>query len=362
MGGDEFVILLHDVANIQEAFKKIQGIMEIFRLPFACEGHELHVNASMGVSLYPEDGETPLALLRNADTALYEAKDSGRNHYKFYTAKLNASAFERLALETALRHALEKEQFCVYYQPKINIANQAIMGMEALVRWNHPELGLIPPDQFIPLAEETGLIVPLGKWVLKTACYQTQAWHQVGYNHLQIAVNLSARQFQESELVEMVLGVCQEVGFDPSFLELEITESILMKDLAVTTMILRWFNKKGITIAIDDFGIGYSSLAYLKRFPISNLKIDRSFIRDCLATPDDSSLVNTMVTIAHNLSMQVTAEGVETREQLEFLRQLGCETAQGYYFSPPVSAANFMRLLQEWKRPSEVAPRPIAEP
>lgn len=349
MGGDEFMILLTDIKNFKDVFKTIQNIMDTFNSPFLFANQELHIKASMGIALFPEDGDDAQSLVKNADTALHEAKNLGRNHYKFYTAKLNASAFEQLTLETALRQALELEQFAVYYQPQVNLKTGKIIGMEALVRWMHPEMGLVPPVQFIPLAEETGLIVPLGEWVLRTACQQTLSWQQMGFAPLRLAVNLSARQFQEPELVETVLGICKQTGLAPQSLELEITESILMKDISIATMILKWLNKKGVRIAIDDFGTGYSSLAYLKKFPINNLKIDRSFIRDCLTNKDDAAIVSSIASIANNLNLKIIAEGVETEDQLKFINDVGCNEIQGYYFSPPVPPAEFAQMLKQDK-------------
>ncbi len=349
MGGDEFMIMLPALHDFKNIFKIIQKLMDAFIDPFQYENQQLHIKASMGISIYPDDGDDALALIKNADSALYEAKYSGRNHYKFYTAKLNATAFEQLTMETALRQALYGNQFMVYYQPQLDIATGKIIGMEALVRWKHPEMGIIPPIQFIPLAEETGLIVPLGSWVLKTACMQTVTWKKMGFDHLRLAVNLSARQFQEPELVETILNICTDVGMPPQSLELEITESILMKDITIAIMILKWLNKKGIRIAIDDFGTGYSSLSYLKKFPLNHLKIDRSFIRDCINNKDDAAIISCIVSIANNLHLKIIAEGVETKEQLAFVRSIGCHQFQGYYFSPPVPAEEFTAMLQNGK-------------
>ncbi len=347
MGQDEFIVLLPHINTFRETLDKIKPLMHALQEPFICENHELQINASIGICLYPDDGLDHMSLLKNADTALNEAKNSGRNHYKFYTSQLNASALKRFAMETSMRHALEREEFKVFYQPQVSLRTGRITGMEALLRWQHPDSGMIMPDQFIPLAEETGLIVPMGKWVLKTACLQNIAWQKQGFPPLRIGVNLSGRQFQEPELVEMILGVCHDTGLDPRLLELEITESILMKDVSVTTMILRWLNKKGIKIAIDDFGTGYSSLTYLKRFPINNLKIDRSFIRDCLTNTDDTAIVTTITYMAHSLKVKVTAEGVEDKKQLDFLTHLGCDEFQGYLFSPPIPAPEFTALLKD---------------
>ncbi len=350
MGGDEFLLLLPQLNSFREAVEKSQALMSVFGKPFHVGEQKLYIKASMGISLFPEDGEDSLTLLKNADAALNQAKQTGRNQHKFYTAKLNASAPEKLFMETSLRQAIERDEFILFYQPQVNFLSGQIVGMEALVRWQHPKLGLLAPDKFITLAEETGLIVPMGQSILHTACQQNLLWHKAGFPDLRIAVNLSARQFQEPELVEAVLGICKETGMPPHFLELELTESIFMEDLSISKMILQWLHKKGITIAIDDFGTGYSSLTYLKQFPIKTLKIDRSFVKDCLSNTDDAAIVTTIVSIARNLNMRITAEGIETQEQLDFLRSLGCDDFQGFLFSRPLPAYECTALLQAGRR------------
>ncbi len=350
MSGDEFLLLLPGLTHFREAIVQAQSIMDAFQEPFVCDGRELHINASLGISLYPEDANDSQTLLKNADAALYDAKDAGRSNYKFYKVKIQALASERLALENALRRGLEREEFLVYYQPQVNVQTGQIIGAEALVRWQHPELGILGPIEFIPLAEETGLIVPLGKWVLATACAQNRAWQLAGLPAMRMAVNLSARQFQEPELVETILKILAEAELQPTFLELEITESILMKDINITNMILKWLNKKGIRIAIDDFGTGYSSLMYLKRFPIDTLKIDRSFIRDSLVNSDNAALVTAIASLAKNLNLNVIAEGVETEGQLSFISGLHCDEMQGFLFSPPVPAEIMTELLKTGHR------------
>jgi diguanylate cyclase (GGDEF)-like protein/PAS domain S-box-containing protein len=347
MGGDEFILLFPQVSHFRQATLQCQEILNAFTQPFQVDEQEVYIKASMGVSLFPEDGQDSLLLIKNADAALNEAKQTGRNHLKFYTAKLDAAAApEQLFIETSLRQALDREEFVVYYQPQVNFATNQIVGWEALLRWQHPKLGLLAPDKFITLAEETGLIVPLGLWALRTACRQVRHWHLAGFPDLKIAVNLSARQILEPELVEAVLGICREVDLDPKFLELEITESIFMEDSNVTKMILQWLRKKGASIAIDDFGTGYSSLTYLKQFPISVLKIDRSFVKECLSNPDDAAIVATIVSIARNLDLQLIAEGVETEEQLHFLQSLGCQVFQGFLFARPLPAAECLPRLR----------------
>jgi len=351
-GGGEFLLLLPGLNSFRESLRLAQSLLEAFKQPFHADGRELYLTASLGISLFPEDGTDARTLMQNADTALYDAKDAGRNNYKFFKLKHNTTAYERLSLENAFHHSLDRNEFRVFYQPQVSLRTGEIVGMEALVRWQHPEHGLLYPDQFIPLAEETGLIVPLGKWVLETACAQNQAWQTQGFPPLRVGVNLSARQFQEPELVETVLKILAATGLQPEFLELELTESILMKDIGITTMILRWLNKKGIRIAIDDFGTGYSSLMYLKRFPIDTLKIDRSFVSDVLINTDNAALVSAISSLAQNLGLNVVAEGVETEDQQAFLRGLHCTEVQGFLFSPALPPEEFIALFKSRRRPS----------
>jgi diguanylate cyclase (GGDEF)-like protein/PAS domain S-box-containing protein len=353
MGGDEFVLLMPGILHFQEAFRQVQSLMNLFHEPFQCLGQELHITVGLGIALFPEDGEDPMSLLKNADSALYEAKSIGGGQYKFYTTRLNATASAQLSLETALRHALDEEQFQLAYQPQVDIRTGQILGVEALVRWRHPDQGLLAPDRFIALAEETGLIVPMGKWILRTACRQAVVWQKL-HPFLRMAVNLSVRQFQEPELIESVLGICQETGLDPKRLELELTESMLANE-ATASLALQWLSKKGISLALDDFGTGYSSLSYLKHYPIRTLKIDRSFIRDCLTNSDDAAIVTTIISMAHHMGMAVVAEGVELEGQLQLLRMAGCDVYQGFLFSTPLPAVEMTRLLKEtrfgpWKR------------
>ncbi|MCK5241412.1 EAL domain-containing protein [bacterium] len=346
-GGDEFMLLLPHIHNFQEVFTKIQFIREIFKQPFEFNHQRLHISVSMGISLYPEDGEDTQSLIKHADSALYEAKNSGRNHHKLYSPKSDKNAMHDLAIEMALRQALEQHHFQLFYQPQVSFKTGRIIGAEALIRLHDPELGIIMPDRFIPLAEETGLIVPVGEWVLREACAQTVRWQNLGFSDFRMAVNISVRQFQESDLAETILRICQEANLPPQVLELEITESILMKDINIAKMILQWLHKKGTTITIDDFGTGYSALKFLKCLPISTIKIDRSFIRDSINNPDDAALVTTICSIAKNLNVKVIAEGIETEQQLHFLYSLGCDAFQGYYFSRPIPAKDFVVLLQE---------------
>lgn len=341
--GDEFALLLTRI-DLENVIEITGNIFEAFKLPFVVEEHEIFITADIGISLSPDDGRDTQTLLKNAGVALSRAKEQGGNNYQFYTSDMHSKALKRLALENNLRRALERNEFNVYYQPKIKTDTGRIVGIEALVRWQHPELGLISPSEFIPLAEDTGLIVPIGEWVLRTACAQNNLWHNEGFA-LHVAVNLSARQFQQQNLAETIIEVVKETGLHPSCLNLEITESSIMKNAESAAETLGELKKAGIKISIDDFGTGYSSLGYLKRLPIDILKIDRSFIRDVTTNPDDMALVMAIIMLAHNLRLKVVAEGVETEEQLDLLHRLGCDEWQGYLCSEPVTAEIFKNLL-----------------
>jgi diguanylate cyclase (GGDEF)-like protein/PAS domain S-box-containing protein len=345
LGGDEFVIVLEDVAQAQDISIVAQKIVDSFSRSFSVEGVEFFITASIGISIYPHDATDPDALLKNADVAMYRAKERGRNNYQVYARDMNARILEHLALETDLRRALERDEFQLHFQPQVEIKTGKIVGMEALVRWNKPDTGLISPAKFIPLAEETGLIVPIGEWVLRAAAKQSKAWEDAGYPGLRTAVNLSARQFQNENLVEVVRKVLNETGLDPHRLELELTESILMQKEKNTIAVLNEINAMGVWLSIDDFGTGYSSLGYLKRFPISTLKIDQSFIRDITTNEDDKAIVTAIITLAHSLKLKVIAEAVETREQLELLRSLDCDEVQGYLFCRPLPALEAEAML-----------------
>ncbi len=349
LGGDEFIVVLPNVREVPDVVIVARKILDIFATPFLLMGHEIYITASIGIAIFPNDGETVDALLKNADAAMYHAKEQGKNNYQFYSEDMNTRVFERLALETSLHRAVKQREFLIHYQPRVDLRTGRISGVEALVRWNHPEMGLVSPARFIPLAEETGLIVPLGEWVLRTACAQNRIWQEEGLAPLRVAVNLSARQFRQENLIEMVGAVLAETGLDPRWLELELTESLVMQQAEKSAAVLRELAAMGIEVAIDDFGTGYSSLSYLKRFPIGNLKIDQSFVRDLCRDAEDATLVRTIITMAHGLGMRTIAEGVETLEQLEFLYRHGCEEMQGYYFSRPVSAEEFALLLREGK-------------
>lgn len=347
LGGDEFVVLLPKINRADQAVRKAQKLLDVLRASFHFNDHELHITTSIGISLYPYDGEDADTLLKNADTALYRAKEQGRNNYQLYTPAMNARAFERLALENSLRKALERHEFLLHYQPQVDLRTEQITGMEALLRWQHPDLGVVYPAEFISLAEETGLIVPLGEWVLRSACAQNKQWQKAGLPKLAVAVNLSARQFQHQDLVETVARILRETGMDPRYLELEITESVAMQNADYTIVVLRELKDMGIQIAMDDFGTGYSSLSYLKKFPIDTLKIDQSFIRDLSSDPNDAAIANAIIVLAHSLKLKVVAEGVETGDQRSFLKQRLCDKIQGFLFSSPLPADMFEHLVRQ---------------
>ena len=349
LGGDEYVVLLEELDDEKYVSVVAQKILSAIVKPFEALGQEFHVTASIGISSYPKDGEDEKALMKNADIAMYRAKEQGKNNFQFYSAELNAHSFERLTLEVNLRRALERNEFQVHYQPKVDIRTGHITGMEALIRWQHPDLGTVGPNQFIPLAEETGLIVPIGKWVLKTACMQIKAWQNSGLPQLGVAVNLSARQFSDENLLHDITSTLKESGIDPALLELEITESMLMHNVEKAIGVMRALADMGIRLAIDDFGTGYSSLSTLKRFPINTIKVDRSFIRDIAANAEDNAITGAIIAMGRSLSLTVIAEGVETAEQLDFLRAHACDEFQGFYCSKAVPAVEFMELLKAQK-------------
>lgn len=336
IGGDEFIILLPTVLP-RQVDRIAQRILEEMKAPFAIDGHELFISASIGVSLYPNDGLDQDTLIKNADTAMYKAKEMGKNTYQFYTPTMSSQSFEKLGLETQLRKAIERNELILYYQPQMDLATRKVVGIEALVRWQHPDCGLVSPDKFIPLAEETGLIVPLGEWVIRTACQQLKKWHDQGICPLKMSVNISVRQFQQQNIVGLVEDVLKTAQINPASLELEITESILQN---IDTIIpqLNKLKELGVRISIDDFGIGYSSLNYIKSFPVDTLKIDRSFVRDIYSDARNATIVMTIIGMAQTLQMDVIAEGVETEEQLHFLKQQQCDGIQGYFISPPIPA------------------------
>jgi len=336
LGGDEFVIVLEELPQADLATLLACKVLEVMKAHFTLAGQEFFVNCSIGISLFPKDGQDGPTLLKNADTAMYRAKERGRNMIQFYAAEMNARAFERLTLENGLRHALEAGELMLHYQPQVDLASSQIIGMEALLRWRHLKLGMIAPAEFIPLAEATGLIVPIGEWVLKTACAQIRAWQEAGLPALTVAVNLSTRQFMQAGLTDKIAEILTETGLDAHYLELEITESLLMQDVQGAIDIMRTLKARGVKLAIDDFGTGYSSLTYLKRFPVDRLKIDQSFVRDITTDPDDAAITQAVIAMAHSLRLKVIAEGVETEAQLAFLRSRDCNEAQGFHFSRPL--------------------------
>jgi diguanylate cyclase (GGDEF)-like protein/PAS domain S-box-containing protein len=349
LGGDEFVILLPRLLTAQEAAQVAAKSVEIMAAPFLIHGHELHVTTSLGISLYPKDGEDVETLLKHADTALYQAKNLGRNQYQFFNRSMNAQAHERLLLENSLRKALERNEFMLYYQPQVDLRTGKTTGIEALIRWKHPEHGMIFPNDFIPIAEETGMINEIAEWVIKTACRQVSTWQKSGFigSHFRVAVNLSARQLQLARLPEMIRTILKKTELKPEFLELEITESNLMADPESAIVILQKLHNMGIHITVDDFGTGYSSLAYLKRLPIDRIKIDRSFVNDIPGDENDVAIVQAILAIAQQLNMHVLAEGVETIEQRNFLLEQNCEEAQGYLFSKPLSPEDCSEFLEK---------------
>jgi len=313
--------------------------------PFSLAGQQIYVNASVGIALYPHDGEETHILIKNADTALHRAKEKGTNIYQLYSPAMNARALERLALENGLRGAVERGELVLYYQPLVDLQACRVVGMEALIRWRHPERGLVPPMDFIPLAEDTGLIMPIGEWVLDSACRQLKKWGDMGLRQLSVAINVSPRQFLQKDLTRFVARTLAETGVVPGLLEFEITEGTIMQDASRAIQTLSEFHGLGIRISIDDFGTGYSSLSYIKKFPIHTLKIDRSFVIDLCENFDDAAIVKAIIAMAHSLKLKVVAEGVETQEQLSFLRALGCDCAQGYLFSRPLPAEEVISFV-----------------
>ncbi|MES2355535.1 MAG: EAL domain-containing protein [Pseudomonadota bacterium] len=349
LGGDEFVIMMPTIARPEDAATVAKTLLAALSRPLQVEGNEFHVTASLGISVYPQDGDTHDILLKNADAAMYRAKEQGNNNFQFYTRQLGEDAQARITLESALHRALEQREFELHYQPKVDLKTGQISGVEALIRWRHPERGMVPPDQFIRLAEEIGLIVPIGEWVLKTACEQAKAWHANGYSNISMAVNLSARQFRQHDILGTVRRVLADTGLPPEYLELELTESVFMKDSDSVLEALRQLKALGVFLSLDDFGTGYSSLSYLRRFPIDVVKIDRSFTRDVTDSDDDASLTKAIIAMAKSLNMRTVAEGVETEGQLNFFLENRCDAIQGYFFSRPLPTDGMTALLREGK-------------
>ena len=359
LGGDEFTVLLPGIARDDDSATIAGKILDAVRLPFFIEHRELFITTSIGVTVYPADGADAEALVRNADTAMYRAKEQGRDNYQLYAPAMNSRALERLSFESRLRQALQNQELVVHYQPLIDLGTGQIRGAEALLRWRHPELGLVSPGDFISIAEVSGLIVPIGQWVLRTACAEARAWHRKGHPRLSVAVNLSSRQFQQADLVFQVTEALERSQLPPESLDLEITESNAMQNAELSVSTLWDLKNLGVRLSMDDFGTGYSSLSYLKRFPIDRIKIDQSFVRDVTRNPDDAAIAAAIIAMAHSLKLTAVAEGVETEAQLEFLREQHCDEMQGYLFSPPVPAEQFQELLES-RRTLGVAQRRAA--
>jgi predicted signal transduction protein with EAL and GGDEF domain len=355
-GGDEFVLVVENLSKSSDAAVVAEKVLACCAEPFVIDGRELNVTASIGVSVYPEDGTDAETLLKNADTAMYRAKDKGRGGHEFYAAQMNAQGTERLMLESGLRRALERNELELHYQPKMDLRTQRIVGVEALMRWRHPVLGMVSPAQFIPIAEETGLIVPMGLWALRTACAEARDWQSRGLPPVQMSVNLSVRQFASDSLIEDIATTLHDTGLNPELLELEITESVMMKNPENTALLLQQIRKLGVGLAIDDFGTGYSSLSYLKRFPLTTVKIDRSFVNDLSQDTDSQALADGIVTLAHGLRMKVVAEGVETAEQLAYLRAHGCDEIQGYWLCKPMPAEDVCAFMARHLRTQFAVP------
>ncbi|MBD1935209.1 MULTISPECIES: putative bifunctional diguanylate cyclase/phosphodiesterase [Cyanophyceae] len=345
---DEFAIALTEIPSFESAIKLSQLVVSTLAKPFFLEGTSIRITASIGIAVNDlEDRNGVDKLLQQARLALYQAKQQGRSQYQFYSPEVNAQLQERLALENELHGALERNEMVVYYQPLIDLHSRQITAMEALVRWQHPTQGLVSPAKFIPIAEANGSIVPIGEWVLRTACAQTRAWQLAGLPAIRISVNLSARQFEQQNLVEVVSKILEETGLEASYLELEVTESFLMGDVQRSVNTLEKLRELGISLALDDFGTGYSSLNYLKRFPVTMLKIDRSFVQDVTSNPDSAAVTDAIIALAKSLRLNITAEGIETQEQLDYLQKRGCEEGQGFYFSRPVPADVIAQMLKE---------------
>jgi len=349
LGGDEFTILLPGLTETKHAAIVAKRIIKCLGLPVKVAGQELYVSGSIGIAIYPDDGKDFDTLLKNADTAMYYAKDAGRNNFQFYAKHMNELTLSRLNMEAELKKALERNEFVVYYQPQVEAATSTIVGVEALIRWNHPERGLIFPNEFISIAEETGLIIPIGDWVLRTACAQMAAWHKAGFSPLRIGINLSSLQFRQLSIIKTIKDIIANTGLDAKYIELEVTESIVMQDVKETIATLWKLKEMGLNLSIDDFGTGYSSMSYLKQFPLDTLKIDRSFIKDIMTDPNDAAITKATIGLAKGLDLTTIAEGIETEEQFIFLHKQGCDQIQGYFISRPVPAEKVEQLFLSYK-------------
>ena len=345
-GGDEFVVLLSEVEQSEDAAIMARRMLQAVAEAHSIDQHELHVTTSIGVSVYPDDGLDAETLIKNADTAMYQAKENGRHNYQFFKPAMNVRAVERQFIEESLRRALERQEFALHYQPKIDLRTGEITGAEALIRWTHPIRGPVSPVEFIPVAENCGLILPIGNWVLREACKQARTWVDAGLSLATMAVNISAMEFRDDNFLESVFAILRETGLDPRSLELELTESVLMERAESAASVLQTLRARGVQVAVDDFGTGYSSLSYLRKFPIDALKIDQSFVRQITTAPDDTTIVTAVISMGRSLKLRVVAEGVETQEELVFLQAHQCDEAQGYYFSRPVLPEQFAKLLE----------------
>ncbi|MGQ3890179.1 EAL domain-containing protein [Legionella sp. CNM-1927-20] len=348
-GGDEFVIILTGQINLDNFTALAEDLQEIFNTPFSIQGRQVKVAGSIGISVYPLDGETPDELLKNADTALYHAKETGRSNFQFYTSELNYNLIKRVELESALQKAIENDEFILFYQPLVSVASNKIIGVEALLRWNHPKLGMLAPNSFLSTAEKTGLIIPIGNWVLRTACLQTKRWQEAGFSDLTVAVNISGSQILRKDFIQIVKEALKESGLEPHYLELEITEHIILENSNDVFNTMRILRDMGIKIAMDDFGVGYSNLNYVKFFPFDKIKIDKSFIQGIDTNIDDKNIIEAIINMTKSMGLQVLAEGVETKEQLEFLRNHHSNQIQGYYISPPLEASSLSEFLKNFK-------------
>jgi diguanylate cyclase (GGDEF)-like protein len=353
LGGDEFIVVLEDLAKVEDAWAIAQEILDGVGRPLDLEGHEVYVTSSIGISIFPEDGKDPNVLLKNADLAMYRAKDEGKNRYHLYSQSMELQSSTRLTMENELRHAINREEFELYFQPQINLQTGKIRGSEALLRWNHPQRGLISPNEFLPIADETGLILPISEWVLRRACSQLKAWHDAGYTDLTMAVNISDTQFREINLPMFIKQVIKESGVNANKLELELTEQIVMHNAKNAMEVLHTLRDMGTLLSIDDFGTGYSSLSHLRRLPINIVKIDRSFIKDITSDEESLAITEAIIVLAKKLNLQLIAEGVETEEQREILIDMGCHMMQGYLCSPPTTSAKFFKLLQNYQKNSK---------
>jgi diguanylate cyclase (GGDEF)-like protein len=344
-GGDEFVVLLSEMAQSEDAAITARRMLQTVAESHSIDQHDLHVTASIGVSVFPDDGKDAETLIKNADMAMYQAKENGRQSYQFFKPAMNVRAVARQSIEESLRRALERREFALVYQPIVSLKSGEITGAETLLRWTHPTRGAVSPAKFIPVAEDSGLILAIDRWVLREACAQSRAWVEAELPQVKMSVNVSAMEFRNEKFLEGIFAILEETGLDPRYLELELTESVLMKRPASTESILKALRSAGVQLAVDDFGTGYSSLSYLRKFSMDVLKIDQSFVRQITTAPDETSIVTAMISMGRSLDLRVVAEGVETREELAFLQERQCDEAQGFYFSRPVAAEQFAKLL-----------------